>query len=110
MTGQVLNDQVVRRGVPPPRHVPPVSRPGGFSRGYAWLILRNVLGWVLIVDGALIPGPVGLPVFMIAFALISFPGKRRPTARALRGKAVQFPEFLLTDEILKFCKKGNQRA
>jgi hypothetical protein len=37
-----------------------------------------------------VPGPGGLPLFLVGFALISFPGKRRLTARVLRGKPVRF--------------------
>ncbi len=75
------------------------SRPAGsrrdrFFAGYSWLILRNVLGWSLIllsfVAGPLVPGPGGIPLFVIGFALISLPGKRRFTARALRGKPIAF--------------------
>src|SRR2546430_16021050 len=47
------------------------------------------MGWVLILAspilGALIPGPGGLPIFLIGFALVTFPGKRKLTARVLRG-------------------------
>jgi hypothetical protein len=42
------------------------------------------------VAGPLVPGPGGIPLFLIGFALISFPGKRRLTARVLRGKPVRF--------------------
>jgi hypothetical protein len=58
------------------------------------VVLKNVIGWVLIlasfVAGPLIPGPGGIPLFLIGFALISFPGKRRLTARVLRGRPVRF--------------------
>lgn len=58
--------------------------------GYARIIIKNVLGWLLILSsfviGPLIPGPGGIPVFLIGFALVAFPGKRRLTARVLRGK------------------------
>jgi hypothetical protein len=77
--------------------VPWVSQPtrrDRFFAGYLWLALRNVLGWLLIlaafVAGPLVPGPGGIPLFLIGFALISFPGKRRLTARVLRGKPVRF--------------------
>jgi hypothetical protein len=57
-------------------------------------VLKNILGWLLIlasfVAGPLVPGPGGIPLFLIGFALISFPGKRRLTARVLRGKPVRF--------------------
>jgi len=70
------------------------SRWDRFRGGYVWLILKNVLGWILIlaafIAGPLVPGPGGIPLFLIGFALISFPGKRRLTARVLRGRTVVF--------------------
>ena len=58
------------------------------------MVLRNVIGWLLIVlsfvAGPLVPGPGGIPLFLIGFALVWFPGKRRLTARVLRGKPVRF--------------------
>lgn len=57
----------------------------------SWLLflLKNVVGWALIlasfVIGPTIPGPGGIPVFIVGFALITFPGKRRATARVMRG-------------------------
>jgi hypothetical protein len=71
-----------------------VQRRKGFLGSRYWLILKNVIGWVLILlafaAGPLVPGPGGIPLFLIGFALISFPGKRRLTARVLRGKPVRF--------------------
>jgi hypothetical protein len=56
--------------------------------------LKNLIGWVLIVAafvvGPLVPGPGGIPLFLVGFALVSFPGKRRLTARVLRGRPVRF--------------------
>jgi hypothetical protein len=79
-----------RPAVPSPAR----DHPGRFLAGPYWLILRNVIGWVLIllsfVLGPLVPGPGGIPLFLIGFALVSFPGKRRLTARVLRGKPVRF--------------------
>jgi hypothetical protein len=53
-----------------------------------------MLGWGLIlasfVAGPLVPGPGGIPLFLIGFALISFPGKRRLTARVARGRPIRF--------------------
>src|SRR5213078_2287059 len=50
------------------------------------------VGWVLIltamVMGPLVPGPGGLPLFLIGFGLITFPGKRRITARVLSGAPI----------------------
>jgi hypothetical protein len=59
-----------------------------FSR-YAGVIVKNVVGWTLIlaaiVVGAVFPLPLGTPMFFIGFAMVDFPGKRRLTSRALRG-------------------------
>jgi hypothetical protein len=81
-------------GEPPGQSHARPSRRQRFLAGYTWLVLKNVLGWVLIlasfVAGPLVPGPGGIPLFLIGFALISFPGKRRLTARVLRGRPVRF--------------------
>jgi hypothetical protein len=62
----------------------------GFFAKYSWLLGRNIIGWILILSsipvGGLVPFPLGLPMFVIGFAMISFPGKRRLTARLLRGR------------------------
>ena len=74
--------------------LPPLTRGQRFLTTRTWLVLKNLIGWVLIlaafVAGPLVPGPGGLPLFLIGFALISFPGKRRLTARVLRGRPVHF--------------------
>ena len=66
-------------------------RPSVFANWF-WFILKNVIGWILIltamVMGPLVPGPGGLPVFFIGFGLITFPGKRRITARVLSGAPI----------------------
>src|SRR5262249_17812985 len=66
-----------------------IERLRGFFQEDAWFMGRNVLGWVLVVSampvGFLFPGPLGFPIFLIGFALITFPGKRKLTARVLRG-------------------------
>ena len=87
---------VVKMGDPASAPPPPrVSRRQRFLAGYTWLVLKNVLGWLLIllsfVAGPLVPGPGGIPLFLVGFALISFPGKRRLTARVLRGRPLAFP-------------------
>lgn len=60
-----------------------------FLHDYAWWIAKNVLGWLLIllspILGAAVPGPGGIPVFLIGFAMVTFPGKRHLTARVFRG-------------------------
>jgi hypothetical protein len=69
----------------------PTPKPG-WRRGtaLAWVILKNLFGWIFILAswpvGLLVPGPAGLPLFILGFALISLPGKRRLTARVLRGR------------------------
>lgn len=69
--------------------VSPLLRRHRFLASYFWLILKNIIGWLLIlaafVAGPLVPGPGGIPLFLIGFALISFPRKRHVTARVLRG-------------------------
>ena len=59
---------------------------------YAWIIGKNLIGWLLILfslpAGALVPGPGGLPMFIIGFAMVSFPGKRQLTARVMHGKPI----------------------
>src|ERR1700689_2808098 len=56
---------------------------------YAWIIIKNVIGWLLmlsaIVVGGVFPIPLGTPLFLIGLALITLPGKRRMTSGALRG-------------------------
>jgi hypothetical protein len=64
-------------------------------RRYVAVIVKNVVGYLLIlcamVVGGIFPGPLGTPMFLIGFAMITFPGKRRLTSGALRGK--QIPLF-----------------
>src|SRR6476660_8147226 len=73
----------------------PLSRRQRFLKSWFWFILKNILGWVLILAafaaGPLVPGPGGIPLFLIGFALITFPGKRRLTARVLRGRPLRIP-------------------
>lgn len=71
-----------------------------FFADYFWVIVKNVIGWLLIIGagpiGVMVPGPGGIPLFLIGFAMVSFPGKRRLTARVLRGKAMQLAARRLT--------------
>src|SRR5262249_40251474 len=76
---------------PPPTQVRfRLSSAGRFFAGWAWLILKNILGWTMILVspavGFTLPGPGGIPLFLIGFALVTFPGKRKLTARVLRGR------------------------
>src|SRR3954462_2131444 len=60
---------------------------------WIWFFIQNIIGWLLILlawpVGLALPGPGGLPMFLIGFALITFPGKRHLTARVLRGIPVR---------------------
>ena len=69
----------------------PYRRPSMFANWF-WFILKNLVGWLLILTamaiGPVVPGPGGLPLFLIGFGLITFPGKRRITARVLSGAPI----------------------
>jgi len=71
-----------------------------FFAGYFWLILKNVVGWMLILlsfpIGVALPGPGGLPMFLLGFALVAFPGKRRLTSHFLRGRPVRIEASIFT--------------
>jgi hypothetical protein len=73
------------------RYVLPRSH-WGFA-DYFWFILKNFIGWLFMLIagpvGVVLPGPGGIPLFLIGFALITFPGKRNFTARILRGRPVR---------------------
>src|SRR5689334_18321186 len=91
----------------PPRKPDPTSpfalRRARFTfsfKEYFWFILKNVIGWLFIlaspVLGIALPGPGGIPVFLIGFALVTFPGKRRLTSRVLRGRRLPLESGLFT--------------
>lgn len=67
---------------------------------YFWFVFKNVIGWIFMLSspvlGALIPGPGGIPLFLIGFALVTFPGKRRITSHVMRGRAVKVNPQLFT--------------
>lgn len=71
-----------------------------FIAEYFWFVFKNVIGWIFIlgapVFGIAIPGPGGIPLFLIGFALVTFPGKRRLTTRVMRGVAVRFDPAYFT--------------
>jgi hypothetical protein len=64
---------------------------------WAWFLAKNAIGWLLIVSsfvlGPLVPGPGGIPLFLIGFGLITFPGKRKLVARMFRGKPIPRGSF-----------------
>ena len=86
--------------VAPPAPLHWTDRLQQFLQEYSWAIVRNAIGWVLIlvspVLGALLPGPGGLPLFLIGFALVTFPGKRKLTARFLRGRRLRIEDRVFT--------------
>lgn len=71
-----------------------------FFKDYFWFLAKNVIGWILILSspvlGLAVPGPGGLPLFLIGFALVSFPGKRRLTARVMRGRQLRIQAKLFS--------------
>src|SRR5215831_17303789 len=68
------------------------KRVSDFLTGYFWFIFKNVIGWILILSspvlGVTVPGPGGLPAFLIGFGLVTFPGKRKLTSRVMRGRGL----------------------
>ncbi len=71
-----------------------------FFADYFWFIFKNVFGWLLIIAafpvGILLPGPGGIPIFLIGFALVTFPGKRRLTSRVMAGKGLPIHTAVFT--------------
>lgn len=89
----------------------PALEPAAFDlrkviTGYFWFILKNVIGWMCILAspilGVLLPGPGGIPLFLIGFALVTFPGKRRLTTRFMRGGQLPIESALFTGIITFF--------
>jgi hypothetical protein len=75
---------------------PTTPQPAGIARDpqsyfvrYAAVVVKNVVGYVLMLSalvlGGFFPIPIGTPMFIIGFAMITLPGKRRLTSGALRG-------------------------
>ena len=67
---------------------------------YFWLIFKNVIGWIFILGslpvGLTVPGPGGIPLFLLGFALVTFPGKRKLTTRVMRGRSIQVEPVYFT--------------
>lgn len=78
---------------PSPQPAQPAREAGAFVVKYAAVIVKNVLGWALMLSalvlGSFFPVPIGTPLFLIGFAMITLPGKRRLTSSALRGIPVR---------------------
>jgi hypothetical protein len=64
-------------------------RPRWRLMDYFWFLFNNIVGWLFILlagpVGLTFPGPGGLPLFLIGFAMITLPGKRALTSRVMRG-------------------------
>ncbi|MFT3787299.1 MAG: hypothetical protein QM770_14215 [Tepidisphaeraceae bacterium] len=64
-----------------------------FFAGQFLFILKNVIGWALMLIawpiGVALPGPGGIPIFLLGFALATIPGKRRMTTHVMRGRPVR---------------------
>ena len=81
----------------PPVVARPIRSISGVSRvvaDYFFFVLKNVIGWVLILGslpiGLTVPVPGPAPVlFLIGFTLVTFPGKRQFVSRVMRGKQMQ---------------------
>ncbi len=94
--------EVARKPLPPPEERHKAQRSGvlDYFGGYFWFIFKNVIGWILILGalplGIFVPGPGGIPVFLLGFALVTFPGKRRLTSRVMRGRGLKLEAEVFT--------------
>ncbi len=95
----------------PAKKIDPADVPHRFDlqkliTDYFWFILKNVIGWLCVLAspilGVLLPGPGGIPLFLIGFALVTFPGKRRLTTRFMRGGQLPIETGLFTGLITFF--------
>jgi len=79
---------------------PPRVRVAWSFFDYFWFVLKNVVGWIFILGsipfGLTIPGPGGVPMFLIGFALVSFPGKRKITSHVMRGRPMHVDPGIFT--------------
>src|SRR5215212_7087953 len=90
-----------RRPAPPAQYENPwIAMFRRFIAEYFWFVFKNVIGWIFILGalpvGIAVPGPGGIPLFLIGFALVTFPGKRKLTTRVMRGVAVRFDPAYFT--------------
>ena len=72
----------------------------GWVRSYFLTIFKNVVGWLLIVGapiiGIALPGPGGIPIFILGFAMVTFPGKRKLTTHFFRGRRLPIESAAFT--------------
>jgi hypothetical protein len=78
----------------PPGPVEPAPRRVAYFVRYAAVLIKNVVGYALMLAalglGSVFPIPIGTPLFLIGFAMITLPGKRRLTSGALRGITIKY--------------------
>ena len=58
---------------------------------YGWLVLKNIIGYVLVLAGIamlVLPGQ-GLVTILVGMSLLDFPGKRRLESRIVRRRPVR---------------------
>src|SRR5262249_30903204 len=69
-------------------------------RQYFWAIFNNVIGWIFVLFsgpvGIVAPPPIGTIMFLVGFALVTFPGKRRLTSRVMRGRGLPIQMQIFT--------------
>ena len=77
---------------PPTTFPPAAAEPFSVTRQF-WFIAKNVIGWLLMLlalpIGIALPGPGGIPIFLLGFALATIPGKRRMTSHVMRGRPIR---------------------
>src|SRR6476661_8263871 len=101
---QAAPQQLPTPSSPTPQRRAPLSGVRLFIENHFWFILENVLGWIFIVAASVLtptlPGPGGITLFILGFALVTFPGKRRLTSHVIRGRPIEvepvFFTFLVT--------------
>lgn len=84
----------------PANAITQLSAGSRFFQVYFWWLLKNIIGWALIIASpwvVILPIPFATPLFfLIGFGLITFPGKRRITARFLVGKPLPLSHRLVS--------------
>src|SRR4051794_25970218 len=84
-----MNENETKSAKPVLEYEPPRRVAWSFF-DYFWFVFKNVLGWIFILGsfpvGLTVPGPGGVPLFLIGFALVTFPGKRKITSHVMRGR------------------------
>jgi hypothetical protein len=77
----------------PSKSVEIVKEAESYFVRYAAVVVKNVVGYLLmlaaLVLGGFFPIPIGTPMFLIGFAMITLPGKRKLTSGALRGITIK---------------------